>query len=76
MRFFYIILIARFLFGQDQIFEERNLSFAKALAMEKNNDIENEFKYMKRYLRMIHLTSLLIFNLKIFIIKIVIINLQ
>ena len=53
MRFLYIILIARFLSGQDQLqlFEERNLSFAKALAMEKNNDIENAIQIYEKILK-------------------------
>ena len=51
MRFLYIILIASFLSGQDQLFEESNLSFAKALAMEKNNDIENAIQIYEKILK-------------------------
>ena len=50
MRFFYLILIIGVLFGQDQIFEERNLSFSKAMAMEKNNDLENAIQIYKNIL--------------------------
>ena len=50
MRFFYLILIIGVSFGQNQIFEERNLSFTKAMAMEKNNDLENAIQIYKNIL--------------------------
>ena len=47
MKFFYIILITSILFGQNQMFKEKNLSFVKAMAMEKNNDIDNAIQIYK-----------------------------
>jgi len=50
MKFFYIILITSILFGQNQMFKEKNLSFVKAMAMEKNNDIDNAIQIYKSIL--------------------------
>lgn len=51
MRFLNLIFISGILFGQNQMFEEKNLSFVKAMAMEKNNKIDNAIQLYKKILK-------------------------